>query len=30
MTSYEFFDCLEDVHLYGDYTFNDIVNVTIC
>lgn len=29
MTSYEFFDCLEDVHLYGDYSFNDIVNVFI-
>ena len=29
MTSYEFFDCLEDVHLYGEYTFNDVVNVFI-
>lgn len=29
MTSYEFFDCLEDVHLYGEYSFNDVVNVFI-
>ena len=29
MTSYEFFDCIEDVHLYGEYRFEDVVNVFI-
>ena len=29
MTSYDFFDCLDDVHLYGKYTFADVVNVFI-